>query len=421
MLDRTAISGCAALSDCAAISDCAAAPDPAFNSDNELPAEQTRAWIELSGAALRHNVSLLGSLLPEGCELMPAVKANAYGHGDLLIAEELQEIGLKTFCVACVEEGVKLRKAGIEGTILVLGYTCPGQFPLLLDYGLTQTIVDYPYALSLQDYPASSARFHVHIAIDTGMHRLGERYEHLEKLRAIFRMDHLQVDGLYTHLCVSDSHSQRDEDYTHGQIRAFYQTVGELKVQNGSFPKLHLLSSYGLLNYPDFCEDYVRTGIALYGMLSTKKDTEDCPLSLRPVLSLKARVACVRALSKGESAGYGLAFTSTRPSRIAALSIGYADGLPRSLSNGSSHVLINGRKAPVIGRICMDQTLVDVTEIPDVNAGSVAVIIGRSGNLEITACDLAEWTGTIANEILSRLGERLHRILLEPCRPKRQF
>lgn len=382
---------------------------------SNLPALQARAWIELSGEALKHNVDLLRSLLPEGCELMPAVKANAYGHGDLLIAGRLQELGIKAFCAACAEEGLRLREGGIKGTILILGYTHPEQFPLLTDYQLTQTVVDFPYASSLEAYAEASgmtSKFHVHVGIDTGMHRLGERYEHLEELCAIFHMPHLQIDGLYTHLCVADTRSPEDQDYTHAQIRAFYETIRKLEALGYHCPGLHLLSSYGLLNYPDFCADYVRTGIALYGMLSTKKDTEDCSLPFRPVLTLKARVSSVRTLLPGESAGYGLMFTAKRPSRIAALSIGYADGLPRALSCGRAHVLIDGQPAPVVGRICMDQMLADVTDIPEAAAGSIAVIIGRSGDHEITACDLAEQTDTIANEILSRLGGRLRRILL---------
>lgn len=391
----------------------------------------TRAWIELDPDALSANVASLRSRLPEGCQLMPAVKANAYGHGAVLIAGMLNRLGVRAFCTACAEEGVELRKAGIQGEILILGYTHPDAFPLLSRYGLTQTVVDYPYALLLQEaagrsdprmdryrspempgnrpLPETGCRFHVHIGIDTGMHRLGIPWNRADELAAVFRMSHLQVDALFTHLCVSEAHTPREDAFTRTQAEAFYSAVDELKRRGFPCPRLHLLSSYGLMNYPDFAADYVRTGISLYGMLSTTEDTEKSPLPLRPVLSLKARIASVRELACGESAGYGLAFTANRPCRIAVLAIGYADGLPRSLSCGAGYVLIRGQRAPVVGRICMDQTLVDVTNIPSATAGDVAVLIGSSGAETITACDLAAWTGTIANEILSRLGARLER------------
>lgn len=372
--------------------------------------EKSRAWIELDLSALRANVEAFRKYLPESCELMPAVKANAYGHGDILITKELNRLGVNAFCVACVDEGVRLRQAGIHGTILILGYTDPEQFPLLLQYDLTQTVVDHAYASLLQEYGAFL--FHVHLAIDTGMHRLGERYEHIEQICAIYEMSHLQIDGLFTHLCAADMCSAKGHSFTQTQVHAFYHVISELKGRGYPCPKIHLLSSYGVCNYPSYAADYARIGIALYGMLSTKEDAENCPFPLFPVLSLKARVASIRDLKCGESAGYGLSFQANRDRRIAALSIGYADGLPRSLSCGVGNVLIHGHKSPVIGRICMDQTLVDVTDIPDIETGEVAVIIGKSGDEEITACDIARQTGTITNEILSRLGERLHRVVV---------
>ncbi len=166
------------------------------------------------------------------------------------------------------------------------------------------------------------------------------------------------------------------------------------------------------MNYPELGGDYARVGIALYGVLSGKSDHVKFPVDLWPVLSLKARVAQVRELQKGESAGYDLQFTAKRRSRIAVLSVGYADGLPRSLSCGVGNVILRGRKVPIVGRICMDQTLADVTDIPGVSSGDEAVFIGSSSGQEITACDMAEQAGTISNEILSRLGGRLERVVV---------
>lgn len=362
-----------------------------------------RAWIELDMDALEHNVRFLQSRLPSECKLMPAVKANAYGHGAVPIAKELNRLGVDSFCVACVSEGIELRKAGVKGEILILGYTSPDQFPQLRRYRLTQTVLDYTYAKCLQQ---SGIRLHVHIAVDTGMHRLGLRCEDMEQIAAIYEIRNLMVDGIYTHLSACDSDGPESRSFTESQIAAFFQVIEVLKAKGCPCRGLHLLSSYGILNYPDAAADYVRPGIALYGLLSRDEDNNP---SLRPVLSLKAQVSSLRTLHSGESAGYGLSFTADRDMKLAVLSIGYADGLPRALSDGNGCVLINGYSAPVIGRICMDQTLVDVSRIPKVAQGDTAILIGRSGMQEITAGELAARCGTITNEILSRLGGRLER------------
>ena len=370
----------------------------------------SRAWIELDLDALRQNVVLLQKCVPDGCRLMPAVKANAYGHGAIPIARELNRLGIDCFCVACAAEGIELRRAGITGEILILGYTHPTEFSLLCRYRLTQSVTDYAYA---EKIPQSGIRLHVHIAVDTGMHRLGIRCEDIEHIAAVYQMKNLLVDGIFTHLSACDSAAPDCHAFTESQILAFRQVVKALSQEGISCKGIHLLSSYGMLNYPEAAESYVRPGIALYGLFSTEDDTRNlhelCPLE--PVLSLKARVASVRALCAGESVGYGLAFTADHDMQIAVLSIGYADGLPRELSCGNGSVLIDGQRAPIIGRICMDQTLVDVSRIPDVKQGDTAVLIGVSGPERITAGELAGKCHTIANELLSRLGSRLERIV----------
>ncbi|MCM1101142.1 MAG: serine racemase VanT catalytic subunit [Acetatifactor muris] len=363
-----------------------------------------RAWIELDMDNLRANVAALQSLLPEGCQLMPVVKANAYGHGAVLIARELNRLRIRSFAVASLEEGVKLRRHGIRGEILILGYTHPRQFPLLRRYRLTQTLIDRSYAELLNAY---GRKIKVHVKIDTGMRRLGERCENREDLQYIYSRPNLIVTGTYTHLCADEESTPRDVLFTKTQAAAFYAAVANLEAKGFSCGKIHLLASYGLLRYPQFAGDYARTGIALYGVLSRRKDLADCPVSLAPVLSVKARVALIKELYAGESAGYGLQYTAPADRRIAVLSIGYADGIPRSLSCGKGHVLIRGHRAPIIGCICMDQTLVDVTAIPDVSPGDTAVLIGVSEDQEISAYDLAEASDTITNELLSRLGSRL--------------
>lgn len=347
-------------------------------------------------------------ILPENCKLMPAVKANAYGHGASLVAKELNRLGVYAFCVATVSEGIMLRKAGVCGEILILGYTHPEDFHRLRKYHLSQTVIDYAYALELKRY---GRKMHVHVGIDTGMHRLGERCENMEQICQIFEIDNLIIDGIMTHLSADEKASGREKEFTDHQAAEFYHVISELEKRGISCPPIHMQASYGILNYPELAGDYARVGIALYGVLSTLSDTLLWKESLSPVLSLKTRVALVKEIFAGESAGYGLEFTAEYTMRIAVLTIGYADGLPRSLSNGRGAVLIHGKKASIIGNICMDQTLVDISDIADVQAGDTAIVIGRSGMQEITVCDLADRAGTITNEILSRLGQRPVRIM----------
>ena len=374
-------------------------------------AKTGRAWVELNMDNLRHNCELIRGLLPENCRLMAALKANAYGHGAVAIARELNAMDVNAFCVASLCEGIELRKNGIKGEILILGYTHPDEFFLLKKHRLTQTVLDNEYARALNGY---GHKLHVHIGIDTGMHRLGERCENIDSIIEIFRCKNLVIDGMFTHLCASDIRETPFQEYTNGQILLFDSVVNAIKARGIKCPKVHMQSSYGLLNYPELSYDYARVGIALYGMLSTQEDTDKCDADFRPVLSVKARVSTVKNLAAGEFAGYGMAFEAPKDLKIAVLSIGYADGVPRNLSCGKGCVLLAGKRAPIIGRICMDQMTVDVSDIPDVKPNDVAVIIGQSENEVITVGDIASQASTISNEILSRLGGRLGRV----CRNK---
>lgn len=365
-----------------------------------------RAWIELNKENLFWNVEQFRKILPDQCRIMPAVKANAYGHGSVEVAGMLQEAGITDFCVATLTEGIELRRAGISGEILILGYTHPALLEEVARFDLTQTVVDSDYADELQTY---GGQIKVHIGVDTGMHRLGERFEQIDEIRAMWNIPNLRITGIYSHLCVADSNTRLDKEFTLRQIRSFQTLLSQLKESGLQKGKAHLLGSYGVLNYPEYCYDYARIGIALYGILSSLEDTTRLQPRLRPVLSLKTRIESVRDLEKGEGASYGLAYTAGCKARIAALSVGYADGVSRSLSN-TGWVLIGGQKAPVIGRICMDQMLVDVTGISCAVPGEEAVLIGKSGGEEISAPLFASWTNTIANEVLSRLGSRLERV-----------
>lgn len=368
-------------------------------------ADTDRAYLEINLNNLEHNVNTLQKAMSPKCELMAVVKAEAYGHGMYEVTTYLEQIGVSSFAVATIDEGIRLRKYGISSEILILGYTAPSRAKELCKYELTQTLIDYRYSLLLnkQGYDINA-----HIKIDTGMHRLGFSTEDKDKILAAFSLKHIKVAGIFTHLCAADSLEENDVAFTNKQIGSFYKVLDWLKSSGLNIPKAHIQSSYGLLNYPELECDYIRVGVALYGVLSSTNDKAKLELDLRPVLSLKAKVVLIRKIKQGESVGYSRAFTATRDSLIAILPIGYADGFPRNLSCGNSYALIGGRQAPIVGKICMDQLAVDVTDIPNVKTGSIATLIGKDGKEEITAPMVAESAESITNELLSRMGHRLN-------------
>lgn len=428
--------------------------------------EMERVWASVDLAALTENVTALKRLLPDGCAFLAVVKANAYGHGDRIISRHLQDIGVRNFAVATLEEGIRLREAGITGMILILGYTAPALAGEIAGYELTQTVVDFRHAKELNE---RGIPLKVHLKIDTGMHRLGITPEHFSEILEIFSMENLTVSGMFTHLCAADSLADGDVAFSQRQIAAFFDLKKHLE-RALAHPKLtvHIQSSYGILNYPGLPCDFARVGILMYGCFSDRRREVRMVPTLRPVLSLKARIAAIHELADGESVGYGRTWTARGRRRIAVVPVGYADGYPRALSvvdarNGSDEargtlgpsgpempgrpagvtgselprrpigaaglensgpsrisagpdvpalpsVLICEQYAPIAGRICMDQMMVDVTEIPQAAPGQIVTLIGKDGQREILAEEVAEWAGTITNELLSRLGPRIPRV-----------
>lgn len=363
-----------------------------------------RAWIEIDLANLAHNVKVLKGAMPRGCRMMAVVKANAYGHGAAGISLKLNQWGVESFAVATIDEGIELRKCGVRGEILVLGYTSVSRAAQLKEYDLMQTLVDFEYAAALNRV---GVPVRAHIKIDTGMHRLGILSSDFLKVKKVFAMQHINICGMFTHLCCPDGLAPDDVQFTTGQITEFFHLLGMLREVGIKIPKIHIQSSYGLLNYPELRCDYARIGIALYGVSSTPQGETKWRPDLRPVLSVKARVALVRTIGRGEHVGYNRRFTAQRDTRIAILPIGYGDGFPRNLSCGKSNVILHGKPCPVIGRICMDQLAVDITEAGHVCVGDTATLVGAEGHRELAVPDIAERSGSISNELLCRLGARL--------------
>ena len=362
-----------------------------------------RAWREVDLGAVAHNAAWLQGRMGPECRLMAVVKADAYGHGDGPVALHLERQGVAAFAVACLAEGIALRRQGVGGLILILGYTPPEEAEELARWGLTQCVADEAHGRALS---AAGVPLEVHLALDTGMHRLGIPAEDHGAIARTRTLPNLKFTGTFSHLCVSDSTSPEDQAFTQAQLDRFYGAVARMAAAGLDPGGVHIQASYGILNLPHQPCAWARAGIALYGVYSREEDRPDSD-GLRPALFLRARVAALRTVSAGEGAGYGLAFRARGDTRLAVVTVGYADGLPRMLAQAGGEVLIRGVRCPMVGRMCMDQLLVDVTGVPQIASGDVVTLIGRDGGAEIRAEEVAARCGTITNELLSRLGSRL--------------
>lgn len=357
-------------------------------------------------SALRHNLDQVRRRIPKQCEILAVVKADAYGHGATAIVSALTKMGVRRFGVATVEEGIELRNSGMDQPILVMGALSPEQCAALVAHRLTPIIHDRAIAeqltthLSMQTDP-----YAVHIKVDTGMGRLGLSPDDvLPLLQSPAFQGTLSAEGLMTHLADADN---EDATFTTIQIELFRTLIGRLKTAGIDIPLIHAANSAAILLHPSAHFTMVRPGIMLYGYHTIAHP--DGPPDLKPILSLVTRVVQVRVLAPGQSISYNRLFIASRPSRIAVLRIGYADGYSRLLSNRGA-VLIRGHRAPIVGRVCMDMTMVDVTDVPNVVSGDEAVLIGQQGGLRITAAHLADWSQTIPYEVLCAIGPRVRRV-----------
>lgn len=374
--------------------------------NRKSPVGKDRTYVEINLKNLEHNARELKRVMPPRCRLMAVVKADAYGHGAFEISTHLEKMGVRAFAAATIDEAIRLRKYGVRGEILILGYTDVCRAAELKKYDLIQTLIDFSYAEALN---RQGIAVKAHIKIDTGMHRLGEPAEDIARVKKMFCMKNLNLCGIFTHLCCADRLNVEEVTFTQKQIECFYELLASLEMEGIRIPKVHVQSSYGLLNYPELSCDYVRAGIALYGVLSSPEDADATMLhlDLHPVLSLKSRVVLVRSVKKGEYVGYGREFRAERDSRIAILPVGYGDGFPRNLSCGNGNVMINQCRVPVIGRICMDQLAIDITDAGDIEVGDEAVLIGGDDAGGLSAPAIAGRSGSITNELLSRMGTRV--------------
>lgn len=370
---------------------------------------EKRSWIEINLSQLKKNYFVYKNSLKTDAEIMAVIKADAYGHGDVQVARLLSECGVHLFAVSNIDEAVGLREAGIEGEILILGYSSVYYAKTLLFYDLTQAIVSEEYAEALSE---TGLKIKCQFAIDTGMNRIGLDGDCPGDCERIIRKysDRLNLTGLFTHLCVADADTDDCKSFTFDQIRKFKAVANSVLDLN--LPYVHCCNSAGGLFYLQNDELFenigsiVRLGIILYGL--KPDDTNALPEGVEPAMEWKSQISMVKDVHPGETIGYGRTYKVEKDSRIATVTTGYADGLNRLLSN-KGFVMINGYKAPIVGRVCMDQTLVDVTGIPNVQMGSRVTLIGKSGNLSYTADDMARDLNTIGYEVICNITKRVQR------------
>lgn len=370
-----------------------------------------RTWAEINLSNLEHNYRTLRGMLPRGCRFLGVVKANAYGHGAIPVAKKLEELGAEYLAVACLDEAIELREAGVIRPILILGPT-PLEFAdEVIRYGLTQAVQDLTDANALSEAAVRAGKtLKIHIKVDTGMSRLGFLCDEtnvdrsVEEIQKICILPNLEAEGIFTHFANADG----DEAYSMTQLTRFLNALDRLSARGVKFEIRHCAASAAVLNYPCAHLDMVRPGIALYGHYPDPScEGLDGP-GLLPVMTLKTRIVAVRDLPAGTCISYGCTHVLQRDSRVAVLPIGYADGMERRLSN-RTQMLLHGQRVPVLGRVCMDMCMVDVTDLTEVAVGDEVTVFGPELPLE----EKADTVGTIQYEMLCGVSRRVPRVYFD--------
>lgn len=367
-----------------------------------------RSWIEINTKNLEYNINQIKQIIPKTTQIMAVVKANSYGHDSIIISKKLQEIGINDFAVATLPEAITLRENNITGNILILGYTEPEELQKVIDNNIMQTIVDNDYAKSVLKANIQG-KLKCHVKINTGMNRIGEFYDDFTALIEIYQNPALQIEGTFTHLCVSDSDKIEDINFTKEQINRFDKAIEFIKNQGLNPGKLHTQASYGTINYTNCKYDYVRMGILMYGINASYDCYNKYNVEFKPVMAVKSKVTSIKYINPEETVSYGRTFKADNKIKIASVGIGYADGVPRALSN-ILIVKINNKKYHQIGRICMDQLMIEINDENPIAIGDEVILIDPNESKDLTLEDWAKLTNTITDEIICQFTIRLKRI-----------
>ena len=359
--------------------------------------------------AIYENLNELKSHIRPGTRVCAVIKTDAYGHGAVPVAKWIRKLA-DFFAVATVEEGMELRKNGIWEPILILGHTPASLYREAIELGLRMNVYELSQAEAISNIAVSLGKTaYLHMKLETGMNRLGfsPDEESLQAAETMSRLPGVCLEGLFSHLARAD---EADKTDAYRQLNIFQKFDTALRARGVKIPIRHIGNSAAMIDLPEFSYDMMRAGIALYGMYPSEDVSMD-QVVLKPALRLVSRVIFVKTIEVGESVGYGGPFTAKRKTTIATIGIGYGDGYPRKLS-GKADVLLHGKRAPICGRVCMDQLMVDVTDIPDVKEEDEAVLIGRDGNEVITVEELSALADTFNYEFVCDLGKRIPRIYI---------
>lgn len=372
----------------------------------------SRVYAEVNLDAILYNMEQMRKLLKEDTKIMGVIKTDGYGHGAVPIGRELEQLDYTWgYATATVEEAEILRRNGIEKPILVLGATFPEQYEAMADLGIRVNLYSIRQAEQMEAVAAKmNKKIMVHAKIDTGLSRLGFQVteEAADEIARISRMPHIIVEGIFTHFAKSDA---KDKTMANQQMEAFAKMKKMLEERNVEIPMIHCSNSAAIIDMPEANMSVVRAGISLYGMWPSDEVKKE-NIDLQPVMSLKSCIVFLKELEKGRTISYGATYETTRKQRIATVPVGYGDGYPRSLSN-KGYVLIYGKKAPICGRICMDQFMVDVTDIPEAQEGDLVTLVGKDHGAEITMEEIGDLSGRFNYEFACDLGKRIPRVYIK--------
>ena len=371
-----------------------------------------RAWAEIDLDAIEQNINEIKRLIKDDTQIIGVIKTDGYGHGAIPIARVLQQDErIWGFAVATAEEAISLREHKIKKPVLILGYTFPYCYEKLIEEDIRPAVYMYDTAKALSDAAASvQKKCKIHVKVDTGMSRIGIHPddEGLALLKSIVQLPNIEIEGIFTHFATAD---EKDKTKAYNQFEKYQDFVEKAEKELGiRFPMKHVSNSAGIVEMPEANLDAVRAGIILYGLWPSAEVKEDGKISLAPALELKSRVVYVKTVPKNQEISYGGIYKTFRDTRVATICLGYGDGYPRSLSN-IGYILVNGQKAQIIGRVCMDQFMVDVTDIDgEICIGDEVTLIGKAGNEEITMEELGDLSGRFNYELACDLGKRIPRI-----------
>lgn len=371
-------------------------------------------WVEINLDNLSNNIKEIRSYIKKNAEIMAVIKADAYGHGSTKVMETLIESGIKRAAVAVLSEGMELRNKFPNIEILILGYTPDKDLDELIKWRLTPTIFSRRQGRLFTELLRKRGKknYPIHINIDTGMHRVGlpSKQQTIEVIEELYGVKELYLEGVYTHFATAD---EVDKTYTMKQVREYNFIIDGLKKKKIEVPIKHISNSAAILDLPELNYDMVRAGLLLFGHYPSKEQ-EERKINLKPVMSFHSRIYHIRELPAGETISYGRTYKLEKKSTTGLIPIGYADGYSRSLSNKGSVILKGkGRKVPVVGNICMDQFVVDITGISDIKGGDEVILFGEDRAMKITPEEIGEMIGTISYEVLCSIGKRVPRIYIK--------